>query len=53
MAELAERDITAAGGGQVVLSREYQVLNRQVGAVGAAASGLILLTVLLMSTGYP
>jgi len=53
LAELAERDITAAGGGQVVLSREYQVLNRQVGAVGAAASGLILLTVLLMSTGYP
>jgi hypothetical protein len=51
LAELAERDVAAAGGGEVVLSREYMVLSRQVGAVGMAGSALVLLTVLLMTTG--
>jgi hypothetical protein len=53
LAELAERDVAAAGagGGKVVLSREYLVLNRQVGAVATGASLLVLLTVLLMSIG--
>jgi hypothetical protein len=46
LAELAERDLAAGG-----LSEEYQALAVQVARVGAAASLLILVTVLFMVLG--
>lgn len=46
--ELAERDIAAAGAGQVTLSREYVELARQVELMTFVGSGLVLIAVLFM-----
>ena len=51
LSELAERDIAAAGEGQVVWSKEYEDLGRQVGMVGAISSLLILIAIFVMVTG--
>ena len=49
LAELAERDIAAAGNGEVKWSPEYEALSRRVAAVGAAMGLLVLITVYLMT----
>ena len=49
LVELAERDIAAAGDGEVQLSAEFQALNRQVGQVGTFAGLLIILTIYVMT----
>jgi hypothetical protein len=49
LAELAERDIAAAGTGEVILSPEYEALGKRVGTVGALMSGLVLVTIYLMT----
>jgi hypothetical protein len=49
LAELAERDIAAAGGGDVVWSAEYEALSKRVAMVGAFSSLLVLVTVYLMT----
>ena len=49
LVELAERDIAAAGDGEVQLSAEFQALNRQVGQVGTFAGILIILTIYVMT----
>ena len=49
LAELAERDIAAAGNGEVKWSPEYEALSRRVAAVGAAVGLLVLITVYLMT----
>ena len=50
LAELAERDVAAAGSGEVVWSSEYTALRKRVGLVGYATSILILLTIYFMTT---
>lgn len=45
---LAERDVAAARGGEVQLSREYVDVARRVELVSILASGLVLIAVLLM-----
>jgi hypothetical protein len=47
LADLAERDLAAGG----PPSEEYMTLGKQVGMVGAAASTLVLVTVILMTLG--
>jgi hypothetical protein len=49
LAELAERDVKAAGDGDVVWSAEYEALARRVAIVSYATSLLILVTVYLMT----
>jgi uncharacterized membrane protein SirB2 len=50
LSALAERDIAAtASGAEVVLSAEYDALNKRQAIVGAATSVLILVTVYLMT----
>jgi hypothetical protein len=49
LAELAERDVAAAGEGEVVLGAEYRSLRQQVLRVGLAANVLILLTIYFMT----
>jgi hypothetical protein len=49
LAGLAERDIAAAGSGEVSLSAEYQALGRRVGSVGALMGLLTLVTLYLMT----
>jgi hypothetical protein len=49
LAELAERDIEAAGDGEVQWSEEYLALQRRVAIVGAGYSLLVLITVYLMT----
>jgi hypothetical protein len=51
LAELAQRDIDAAGAGQVVFSKEYEDLGRQVGTVGAMVSLLVVIVIFIMVTG--
>jgi small-conductance mechanosensitive channel len=52
LAELARRDIEAAAqGGEVVFSREYEDLGRQVGTVGAFVSLLVVLVIFIMVAG--
>ncbi len=46
--ELAERDIAAAGAGEVTLSREYVDLARQVELMTYVGSGLVLVAILFM-----
>ncbi len=46
--QAAERDIAAAGDGEVVLGEEYQRLVRRLSRVGAGLSLLVLLTILFM-----
>jgi uncharacterized membrane protein len=47
---LAQRDIAAAGSGEVVMSDEYQRKARAIGMVGALAGVLILVAIFLMVT---
>jgi hypothetical protein len=49
LAELAERDIAASGDGTVEWSAEYHARVKRTGAVGALMSGLVLVTVYLMT----
>ncbi|HEX5224846.1 MAG TPA: hypothetical protein VFW29_06935 [Solirubrobacteraceae bacterium] len=49
LAELAERDVAAAGDGQVAWSAEYSALRKRVELVGYAAAGLVLLTIYFMT----
>jgi hypothetical protein len=49
LAELAERDIKAAGDGEVTLSPEYKALERRVAIVGVIANVLIAVTVYVMT----
>jgi hypothetical protein len=49
LAELAERDVAAAGDGTVTWSSEYQALFSRVRIVGAGVSLLVLVTVYLMT----
>jgi hypothetical protein len=49
LAELAERDIAAAGSGEVSLSADYEALGRRVGSVGAFMGLLTLVTLYLMT----
>jgi hypothetical protein len=50
LAELAERDVQAAGaGGEVVLSEEYRSARRLVFRVNALANVLVLLTIYFMT----
>jgi hypothetical protein len=49
LAELAQRDIDAAGPGAVTLSAEYESLARQVAIGGTVVNLLILATILFMT----
>ncbi len=49
LGELAERDVTAAGDGEVQFSAEYLALRRQVAIVGYVAAALVLLTIYFMT----
>jgi hypothetical protein len=49
LAELADRDIAAAGDGEVTFSAEYLALRRQIAAVGYLANVLVLLTIYFMT----
>jgi hypothetical protein len=49
MVELVERDVAAAGDGEVQLSDEFHALNRRVGQVGTFAGILIILTIYVMT----
>jgi hypothetical protein len=46
--QAAERDIAAAGDGEVVMGEEYQRLVRRLSLVGGTLSLLVLLTILFM-----
>jgi hypothetical protein len=48
LAELAERDIAAAGDGPVTFSAEYDAMFKRVGTIGAAMSLLVLATIYVM-----
>lgn len=50
LAELAERDIEASQGGEVVFSREYEKLGRQVATVGVITYVLVVAAVWVMVT---
>ncbi len=47
--ELAERDISAAGTGEVKLSDEFEALSRQLAIVGTAFGVFLILTVYVMT----
>jgi hypothetical protein len=49
LAELAERDIAAAGDGEVVWSAEYNAIRNRVAIVGYIANVLVLLTIYFMT----
>jgi hypothetical protein len=49
LAELAERDIAAAGDGDMAFSQEYDALTKQVGTIGTVMTVLVLITIYLMS----
>lgn len=48
-AELAERDIAAAGAGELEMSAEYQAVARRLQTVGTALSVLVVATVFIMA----
>lgn len=48
--ELAERDVAAAGAGEVTLSAEYQRLYKRLIVVGSLSSLLVLVTIYFMTT---
>jgi hypothetical protein len=48
--ELSERDIAAAGGGDVTLSADYRAVTKRVAQVGVTMSVLILVTIYFMAT---
>ena len=47
---MAERDLAAAGDGEVTLSAEHQALVKRLANVGALSSLLVLLTIYFMVT---
>ncbi len=47
--ELSERDIAAAGSGEVELSEEYWEVSKRIGRVGTSAGLLILVAVFFMA----
>jgi len=49
LAELSERDVAAAGDGEVAFGDEYMALRRQVAIVGYVAAVLVLLTIYFMT----
>ena len=49
LSELAERDVAAAGDGEVVWSGEYNAVRKRVELVGYVAAGLVLLTIYFMT----
>jgi hypothetical protein len=49
LAELARRDVGAAGDGEVQWSPEYETLRSRVAAVGTLAGVLIIITIYLMT----
>lgn len=49
LAELADRDVAAAGDGEVVWSAEYTALRKRVELVGYASAALVLLTIYFMT----
>jgi small-conductance mechanosensitive channel len=51
LAVLAKRDIDAAGNGDVVFSKEYEDLGRQVGTVGTLSSLLVVIVIFIMVVG--
>lgn len=48
-AELARRDVEAAGDGEVRWSPEYEALTKRIGGVGALANVLILVAIFFMA----
>lgn len=48
LADLAERDIAAAGDGPVTFSPEYEAMFKRLGMVGAGMSLLVLATIYVM-----
>jgi uncharacterized membrane protein len=46
--EVAERDVAAAGDGEVVLGAEYQALAKRLAAVGITANLLVLVAIFVM-----
>jgi hypothetical protein len=49
LAELAERDVSAAGAGEVTWSDEYNAVFRQVGIYGALLDLIVVLTIFFMA----
>lgn len=49
LADLAQRDVVAAGDGQVGWVAEYQALSRRLGMVGLLLYALVVLTVFFMA----
>ena len=49
-AELAERDVAAAGEGELEMSAEYQAIVRRLQIVGSALSALVVVTIFIMAT---
>jgi Predicted integral membrane protein (DUF2269) len=47
--ELAERDLAASGGGEIVFSEQYQAVVRRLQTVGSLLSLLVLITILFMA----
>jgi hypothetical protein len=48
LAELAERDVKAAGDGEVVFSAEYKAVRQRIMQVGLVANVLVLLSIYFM-----
>jgi hypothetical protein len=48
--DVAERDVAAAGDGEVAFSAEHDSLVRQVGIVGALMDLLVVITIYFMAT---
>ena len=48
--ELIDRDVAAAGGGEVVAGDEYRATVRRLVLVGGGTSSLVLVTILFMAT---
>jgi len=48
LAELAERDIAAAGSGDVTFSDEYWTLSKRVAIMGTLAGLIVMVTVFFM-----
>lgn len=51
--ELAERDVSAAGGGEVTIAPDHEALSKRVAMVGTAFSLLVLVTIFIMVAGAP
>jgi hypothetical protein len=50
LVEVADRDVAAAGDGEVAFSAEHDSLVRRIGGVGALMDLLVLLTIYFMAT---